>query len=143
MEQTLLSLWCSLRGANIKPIGGNGFHLIQFFHVVNLKMMISGGPWSFNNCFLSVHKLMQDYDASSQRNVLSFWPFFRLVLVTKEFLLFVIYVVFWVIVVPAAENYLILWKGCLSRVGRKRCVRRFDIETKGSQSNGIATGELG
>ncbi|MBA0687386.1 hypothetical protein Goari_014930 [Gossypium aridum] len=105
MEQTLLSLWCSLRGANIKPIGGNGFYLIQFFHVVNLKMMISGGLWSFNNCFLSVHKLMQ--------------------------------------VIPAAGNYLILWKGCLSRVGRKRCVRRFDIETEGSQSIGIAMGELG
>lgn len=56
--------------------------------------------------------------------------FFRLVLVTKEFLLFVIDVVFSVIVIPAAGNCLILWKGCLSRVGRKRCVRRFDIESR-------------
>ncbi|KAK5834426.1 hypothetical protein PVK06_018304 [Gossypium arboreum] len=33
---------------------GNGFYLIQFYHVVDLKKIISSSPWSFNNCFLLV-----------------------------------------------------------------------------------------
>ncbi|MBA0809771.1 hypothetical protein Gohar_025394, partial [Gossypium harknessii] len=59
MERTLLSLWRPLRGVNIKSMDGNGLCLIQFYHVVDLKKMISSSPWSFNNCFLLVHKFTQ------------------------------------------------------------------------------------
>ncbi|PPR94357.1 hypothetical protein GOBAR_AA26313 [Gossypium barbadense] len=54
---TLLSLWRPLQGARIKQIGDGSLYLIQCYHLVDLKKIISKGPWSFNKCLLLTHKL--------------------------------------------------------------------------------------
>ncbi|MFQ6626199.1 hypothetical protein Gotur_005400 [Gossypium turneri] len=45
-----------LGGENIRKLGDN-LNLIQFYHMADMKMMISGGPWSFNHCVLLIHLL--------------------------------------------------------------------------------------
>nr|KJB23820.1 hypothetical protein B456_004G116200 [Gossypium raimondii] len=56
MERMLLNLWKPFQGENIRMLGDN-LNLVQFYHMADMKMMISGGPWSFNHCVLLIHLL--------------------------------------------------------------------------------------
>ncbi|KAJ8762818.1 hypothetical protein K2173_022947 [Erythroxylum novogranatense] len=56
MEQMLLSFWHPMRGAYIKPLIDNNIYIIQFYHHIDLKKMLAGGPWSFNKCIMLIHQ---------------------------------------------------------------------------------------
>ncbi|KAJ8754119.1 hypothetical protein K2173_002017 [Erythroxylum novogranatense] len=58
----LCFLWRPMRGAYIKPTGENNLYIIQFYHQVDLKRMLAGGPWSFNKYILLVHQWKEGED---------------------------------------------------------------------------------
>ncbi|MBA0779276.1 hypothetical protein Gotri_003544, partial [Gossypium trilobum] len=86
MERTILSLRRPLQGASLKPTEDSSLYLIHFYHVIDLRKVILGGPCSFNNCILLIHQLSRgenpelvefyhadfwvQYDASSWQNYL-------------------------------------------------------------------------
>ncbi|MBA0746525.1 hypothetical protein Gogos_009033 [Gossypium gossypioides] len=57
MERTILSLRRPLQGASLKPTEDSSLYLIHFYHVIDLRKVILGGPCSFNNCILLIHQL--------------------------------------------------------------------------------------
>ncbi|KAJ8747322.1 hypothetical protein K2173_013126 [Erythroxylum novogranatense] len=74
MEKTLLNLWRPIKGACIKSMGGNGLYLFQFFHKVDLRKMIAGGPRSFNNCLLLIHHLREGKNLDDiEFHAVDFW----------------------------------------------------------------------
>ncbi|XP_075479012.1 uncharacterized protein At4g02000-like [Primulina tabacum] len=56
MKNRLASIWRSGKGICIKELEGN-LYLFQFFHKIDMKRIQEGGPWSFDNHLLILHKL--------------------------------------------------------------------------------------
>ncbi|XVF47801.1 hypothetical protein PTKIN_Ptkin03bG0140100 [Pterospermum kingtungense] len=56
MRNRMAALWRPGKWVCIKDIGGSLF-LFQFYHVVNLKRVVEGGLWSFDNHMLILHQL--------------------------------------------------------------------------------------
>lgn len=56
LRSCLASVWKLRRGVEIKDIG-NGRLLARFYHKVDLKRVIDGGPWSIGNHPLIIHPL--------------------------------------------------------------------------------------
>lgn len=52
----LAGIWKPRRGVSIRDIG-SGRLLIQFYHILDLKRVVEGGPWSIANHPLLVHRL--------------------------------------------------------------------------------------
>lgn len=60
MKSRLSAVWRPVRGVYIKSYTSNLF-LFQFFHSKDLKRVLIGGPWFFDNCPL-IYKRLQDGD---------------------------------------------------------------------------------
>lgn len=56
MKHRLASIWRPGKGICIKEINSHLF-LFQFFHILDLKRVMDGGPWSFDNHLLLLHHL--------------------------------------------------------------------------------------
>lgn len=56
MRSRMASIWRPEKGVFMKEIG-QGRYIFQFFHIVNLKRVLNGGPWYFNNIPLILHRL--------------------------------------------------------------------------------------
>lgn len=56
MRSRMTSIWKPGKGVLFKDIGSDCF-LIQFFHSLELNRVVEGGPWSFDNHPLIIHKL--------------------------------------------------------------------------------------
>ena len=50
------SIWRPGRGINIKYLGSQ-LILFQFYHLIDLRRVMDGGPWSFNSHLLVLHEL--------------------------------------------------------------------------------------
>ena len=58
MKHRLANVWRPEKGICIKEINKQLF-LFQFFHIVDLKRVLEGGPWTFDNHLLILHHLKQ------------------------------------------------------------------------------------
>lgn len=58
MKNRIASIWRPRKGLCVKKIKSNLF-LFQIFHHVDLKRLIEGGPWTFDNYHLSCINLIQ------------------------------------------------------------------------------------
>ncbi|XVF68232.1 hypothetical protein PTKIN_Ptkin10aG0188700 [Pterospermum kingtungense] len=56
MKHRMASIWQPRKGINIKEITPHLF-AFQFFHMVDLKRVLEGGPWTFDNHLLLLHSL--------------------------------------------------------------------------------------
>ncbi|XVF41904.1 hypothetical protein PTKIN_Ptkin01aG0318000 [Pterospermum kingtungense] len=56
MRNRMASIWRPTKGVNIKEIESQ-LYLFQFFHGMDLKIVIDGGPWSYDNNLLLFHNL--------------------------------------------------------------------------------------
>ncbi|XP_075489138.1 uncharacterized protein LOC142527993 [Primulina tabacum] len=56
MKNRMASIWRPGKGICIKELEGN-LYLFQFFHTIDLKRVLDGGPWSFDNHLLVLHKM--------------------------------------------------------------------------------------
>ncbi|KAL8456798.1 hypothetical protein ACS0TY_034875 [Phlomoides rotata] len=73
MKNTLASVWRPIRGVSIKPIGEGRF-MFQFYHLLDVKRILEGSPWSFNNHPLVLHALIRgEHPLRVPLNKLSFW----------------------------------------------------------------------
>lgn len=61
-QNVLASLWRPKEGMEVHDIGGYRYSFI-FFHVMDLRKVIEGGPWSFEQNMLVYHKLQDIEDA--------------------------------------------------------------------------------
>ncbi|EEF29305.1 conserved hypothetical protein [Ricinus communis] len=64
MRNTIAMLWRPLQGVCIKELSDNGEreeqrYLFQFFHGVDVKRIENGGPWTFNNYHILLHRLKE------------------------------------------------------------------------------------
>lgn len=70
MQQKLASLWNTGRGVFIEDIDVN-FYLFQFYHEIDIKMVVEGSPWSFNMNALIISRMKEnDIPRSVQLNTL-------------------------------------------------------------------------
>nr|DAD30367.1 TPA_asm: hypothetical protein HUJ06_009218 [Nelumbo nucifera] len=56
MKHRMVSIWRPGKGVCIKDISGQRF-LFHFFHSVDLKRVLEGGPWTYDNHVLLLHHL--------------------------------------------------------------------------------------
>ncbi|XVF76242.1 hypothetical protein PTKIN_Ptkin13bG0250500 [Pterospermum kingtungense] len=56
MKNRMASVWRPGKGVCIRDLG-DGLYLFQFYHAVDLKRVLEGGPWSLDNHLLVVHQL--------------------------------------------------------------------------------------
>ncbi|XVE79795.1 hypothetical protein DITRI_Ditri14bG0084400 [Diplodiscus trichospermus] len=56
MRDRITSIWCPVKGVNIKEVSLQ-LYIFQFFHTLDLKRVIEGRPWSYDNHLLVLHKL--------------------------------------------------------------------------------------
>ncbi|KAL8499912.1 hypothetical protein ACS0TY_019793 [Phlomoides rotata] len=56
IKSHIAGIWKPKKGIDIKDIG-NGRILFQFFHVIDLRRVLDGCPWSFGGFPLIVHQL--------------------------------------------------------------------------------------
>lgn len=69
----LASIWKPQSGVSIKEIG-NGRFLFQFYHKIDLKRVLEGGPWSIGSHPLLVHHLkLGEISNQVPLNTLGFW----------------------------------------------------------------------
>ena len=59
MKHKMDSIWRPGRGINIKDLGSR-LILFQFYHLIDLRRVMDGGPWSFDNHLLVLHELKSD-----------------------------------------------------------------------------------
>ena len=55
MKNTLASVWEPGKGINIKEVGA-GRYLFQFYHEVDVNMVLNNWPWTFNRYKFGVEK---------------------------------------------------------------------------------------
>ncbi|KAL8548303.1 hypothetical protein ACS0TY_007578 [Phlomoides rotata] len=58
MRNILATVWRPMRGVTIKPIGEGRF-MFHFFHFLDVKRVLDGSLWSFNNHPLILHHLQK------------------------------------------------------------------------------------
>lgn len=56
IRSRMASIWHPGKGVNIREINTR-LYLFQFFHLIDLKRILEGGPWTFDNQLLILHKL--------------------------------------------------------------------------------------
>ncbi|XVF40475.1 hypothetical protein PTKIN_Ptkin01aG0116600 [Pterospermum kingtungense] len=54
LQNRMASVWRSIKGVCVKDIGG-GLYLFHFFHAMDIKRVLEGGPWSFDNYMLVLY----------------------------------------------------------------------------------------
>lgn len=57
----MANLWHTVCGVQIQDLGEK-WYLFQFFHVMNMKRVLKGSPWTFNNHLLVLYKLQWGED---------------------------------------------------------------------------------
>ncbi|XVF78491.1 hypothetical protein PTKIN_Ptkin14bG0138300 [Pterospermum kingtungense] len=57
MSNRMASIWRPMKGVHIKEISFK-LYLFQFFHQVDMKRVVDGSPWSYNNHVLVLYKLI-------------------------------------------------------------------------------------
>ncbi|WOG99984.1 hypothetical protein DCAR_0519340 [Daucus carota subsp. sativus] len=62
MRNVLASLWRPKEGVEIHDIGGYRYSFV-FYHVMDLRKVVEGGPWSFEQNMLVYHNLQDTEDA--------------------------------------------------------------------------------
>lgn len=73
MRSHMASIWRPGKGVYMKSIGDGRF-LFQFFHALDIQRIEEGGPWSFNNIPLILHRLQRgEFPTRVPLNKLSFW----------------------------------------------------------------------
>ena len=73
MKNTLASVWEPGKGINIKEVGA-GRYLFQFYHEVDVNMVLNNGPWTFNQYTLVLKRIMADDQVDRvPLNHVSFW----------------------------------------------------------------------
>ncbi|MBA0700508.1 hypothetical protein Goari_027454 [Gossypium aridum] len=56
LRNTMADLWHPIRGICISDLGERHF-LFQFFHEVDIRRVLAGTPWFFNNHLLLLHRI--------------------------------------------------------------------------------------
>lgn len=73
MRSRMASIWRPGKGMTVKDIG-QGRYIFQFFHIIDLKRILDGGPWSFGNFPLLLHHLKTgEFPLRVPLNSLAFW----------------------------------------------------------------------
>lgn len=73
MKHRLASIWRPGKGVAIREIGSQRF-LFQFFHMIDMRRVIDGGPWSFDNHILILHQLKHgELPLHVPLNYVNFW----------------------------------------------------------------------
>lgn len=73
MRSRLAGIWRPGKGVFVKDIGQGRF-IFQFFHPLDLQRIMDGGPWSFNNFPLIIHRLSRgEFPTRVELNRLAFW----------------------------------------------------------------------
>lgn len=73
MSDTLSNLWKPGKGVCIKKISNNRFSF-QFFHEIDFKRIVEGGPWTFKNHLLVWREVAKGMDLSTvELSSTSFW----------------------------------------------------------------------
>ncbi|KAL8507729.1 hypothetical protein ACS0TY_018321 [Phlomoides rotata] len=62
MKNRIASIWRPKKGLYVKDIG-EGRYVFQFFHIMDMKRIEDGSPWSFGTYLLLLHRL--DKEGSS------------------------------------------------------------------------------
>lgn len=62
MQNVLASLWRPKKGMEIHDIGGYRYSFV-FYHIMDLRKVIEGGPWSFEQSMLVYYKMQNMEDA--------------------------------------------------------------------------------
>lgn len=57
MKSKLADIWKPAMGVTIKEIDP-GIYLFQFYHIKDLKWVMNGGPWSFDNIMLALATIL-------------------------------------------------------------------------------------
>ncbi|XP_075486286.1 uncharacterized protein LOC142525885 [Primulina tabacum] len=73
MKNRLADIWRPVKGVLIREIEGQ-VYLFQFFHEFDVDRILEGGPWSFDNHLLLLHKLKQGkIPTKVPLNLIPFW----------------------------------------------------------------------
>ncbi|KAL8510347.1 hypothetical protein ACS0TY_017236 [Phlomoides rotata] len=71
MKSHMAMIWRSKKGMYVKNIG-EGHFIFQFFHVIDLKRVEEGSPWTFGN--FPTHRLvMGEHPLQVPLNIIAFW----------------------------------------------------------------------
>lgn len=69
----LAGIWKPRKGVSIRDIGNRRI-LIQFFHILDLKRVVDGGPWNIANHPLLLHRLqVGEVPDQIPLNKIAFW----------------------------------------------------------------------
>ncbi|XVF45314.1 hypothetical protein PTKIN_Ptkin02bG0195600 [Pterospermum kingtungense] len=63
-QNRMASAWRPVTGVCVKDIG-SGLYLFHFFHKTDMIRVLDGGPQSFDNCMLILHRLCPGEDPLS------------------------------------------------------------------------------
>ncbi|KAL8473720.1 hypothetical protein ACS0TY_030534 [Phlomoides rotata] len=73
MKNLMATVWRPMRGVTIWSIG-EGRYLFQFFHFLDVQIVMAGSPWFFNNHPLIIHLLRKgEHQLWVSLNNLPFW----------------------------------------------------------------------
>ncbi|KAJ8431597.1 hypothetical protein Cgig2_025639 [Carnegiea gigantea] len=73
MKQTTAAAWRPPRGVFIREIGENLF-LFRFYHEMDVRRVLDGGPWSFDQCLLVLQECRGgDQPSHMVLDTVSFW----------------------------------------------------------------------
>lgn len=73
MKNVLASLWRLREGMEVHDLGGQRYSFV-FYHVLDMKKVIEGGPWTFEQNLLVYHKLNANEDPHIvQLNKMDIW----------------------------------------------------------------------
>lgn len=73
MQNVLASLWRPKEGMEVHDIGGYIYSFV-FYHVLDLRKVMEGGPWSFEQNMLVYHQIHNEEDPSQVAlNVMNIW----------------------------------------------------------------------
>ncbi|EEF29532.1 hypothetical protein RCOM_1166040 [Ricinus communis] len=79
MRNTMAMLWRPLQGVSINELHNDSErkeqrYLFRFFHEVDVKRVEDGGPWTFNNYHILLHRLVEHEDPQDvDINWVDFW----------------------------------------------------------------------
>ncbi|KAK6159100.1 hypothetical protein DH2020_006414 [Rehmannia glutinosa] len=73
MQNRIASLWRLVKGIFNKELSNRTF-LFQFFHKLDSKRVLEGGPWTYDNYLLILHQLVAgEIPTSIALNFVDFW----------------------------------------------------------------------
>lgn len=73
MKNTMASLWRPGKGVHIRELSAS-LYLFQFFHEIDMKRVIDGGHWTFNNHLLLIKRLgLKEQPHAVTLHQASFW----------------------------------------------------------------------